>query len=339
MFPLVPLPGAWGNGRSKSSCFSGSRAGWFLLLWPVWWGASQLLWAQNVPQPPPQPSRAVNNPAVISPGASSDNDPNFPQLQLTETPLDVPNYLGGSGSSRTKLLYRKLIVEAYFGYYGAVLNLYNISKTQGNNEGNTRESNWNNLSNIIFGPQISGNIRKFHYSLWFGMALNLGGDYIRLRDYEFGTDAAKSVVGRTNDDISYRGTFPNKVQHLLLGGLRLGYSLVDRKSAKLSLGLGGEGFLGEWKITGGNDYKSLLLGLDSTTKTKTKVYSSDTKNLSLFAVQVLPFVYLQGGAFLLSFLEIFASFGYSPATLWVTEENRFYELAPMQYRRYGYLGQ
>ena len=53
----------------------------------------------------------------------------------------------------------------------------------------------------------------------------------------------------------------------------------------------------------------------------------------------MPFVYVQTGAFLLPAVEVSLSVGYSPLTIWFSEENHFYLSQPLQQRRYGFLGQ
>ena len=327
----------------------------FLLLgYPVWTlYAQDANYRPNVPNAPAQPSSSVNNPNVNVPGRPvSNSDPNFPQLELAEPPLEVPRSLreSGSGLGRSELLYRNFILEALFGYYGMALNLYNIDSSTGNSQGNTRESYWSNLYNLLVGAQLSGNIRKFHYNVWFGLPLSLNADYVQLHNYDFGNTERYPAGDRNKNDLSYQGNFPNKdASHLLfLGELKAGLSIVERKSAKLILGGGVNGLVGESQLMGGTAFNNLVL---TSASNISKEYPDNTKTISLFAAQVLPFVYLQGGVFLTSFLEIFASLGYSPATLWVSEENRFYSdeisadkdrpyrLGPTQYRRYGYFGQ
>ncbi len=272
----------------------------------------------NVPKPPAQPSQSQDNTEIVSPGKNrAARDPNFPQLELTPAPLDVPDSVRGDGFVRSERLYRRFVLEAFSGYYGSVLSLYDVDDSKGNSNGNTHESEWNNLYNIIVGAQISGNIRRVYYNVWFAMPFNLGLDLIHLHSYE---DLENP------DTISSRGTFSSKVSYLFLGGLQVGINqVVERKSAQLIIGFGAEGLLGKWDITGGNS--SMVKDLGS------------KKTLDLFAVQVLPFIYLQGGAFITPFLEILGMLGYSPVTLWTMEENRFYGATAQQYRRYGFFGQ
>ena len=133
-------------------------------------------------------------------------------------------------------------------------------------------------------------------------------------------------IRKNPDTISSRGTFPSKVSYLFLGGVQVGINeVVERKSAQLIIGFGAEGFLGKWDIAGGNS----TMVPDFRNK----------RTLGLFALQVLPFIYLQGGTFITPFLEILGMLGYSPATLWTMEENRLYEPIAKQYRRYGFFGQ
>ncbi|WGK69859.1 hypothetical protein P0082_03085 [Candidatus Haliotispira prima] len=293
-----------------------------------------VLGAQGTPRAPSPPSRSRNNPE----GAPAEReagrpDPSFPKLELEDAPLRSPDTGRGGGVGRSDLLYRQFVFEAFSGYYGSVLSLYNTDESKGNSNGNTRESDWNNLYNIIVGAQVSGNVRNVHYKVWFGMPFNLGMDYVQLRNYEF---ADSSLTGRFNDDVSYRGTFSGKASYLLMGGLQIGASIVDRKSAKLIFGAGAEGFLGQWEIFGGKDHKNLLVNIDPNSSEE---YASGTKTLSLSSGQVMPFLYLQGGAFLSPIVEVSIGVGYSPLTIWFAEENRIYEVNPTQYRRYGYFGQ
>ncbi len=314
------------------------------------WGPLSTLSAQTdyrsslsgapAPKPPPLPSRSINR-AEQTP-QPAETDPSFPQLELEEAPLQVPGTVRGGGFVRTELLYRKLIFEAFFGYYGAVLNLYSMDDSNGNSNGNTRESDWNNLYNIMVGGQFSGNVRRFHYSAWFSVPFNLGADYTQLRNYEFAEfPQFEPKFDYLKDELSYRSTLKSKVSYFFTGGLQLGASIVDRKSAKLIIGGGMEGMLGQWETEGGQGrIYGLRLGVVELNVNGSKA----NDNSKMFSGHLLPFFYVQAGAFLSPFVEVLAGVGYSPLTLWFSEENRTTgednpNKQPRQYRRYGYFGQ
>ena len=311
----------------------------FVCIVHVWLGfLSGPLYAQeslrpDIPKPPEPPSESTDQPSIIEPNQDSESDPDFPMLELQEIPLET----SGSEALRSKLLYRRFVFEAFSGYYGALMNLYTLDNNKGgkgNVRGNLRESDWENFVNILVGAQISGNLRKFHYDLWFAIPFNLGLDYVRLREYEFAFTDARDM--RNKDDISRLHNFRSKLKYLFQGSLKMGGSLLDRKSAKLIFGAGVEGMLGSWELKGGN-YQGRITATGYLNESGK--HGSDKKSLGLLAGQIMPFVYLQTGAFLLSMLEVSLSVGYSPLTIWFAEENHFYLPQPLQQRRFGYFGQ
>ena len=171
------------------SSFVAAAWGLFCFL-AVYQLCAQEVYQANVPKTPAQPSQSQNNTEIVFPGENrAAMDPSFPQLELTPAPLDVPDSVRGDGFVRSERLYRRFVLEAFSGYYGSVLSLYDVDASKGNSNGNTHESEWNNLYNIIVGAQISGNIRRFYYNVWFAMPFNLGLDFIHLHSYE---DSKKS---------------------------------------------------------------------------------------------------------------------------------------------------
>lgn len=306
------------------------------------------------PAPPAPPSASAEQSSIIEPeqssiiepeqpsiiepnqGSAGESDPDFPMLELQEIPLET-----SGGVLRSRLLYRRFVFEVFSGYYGALMNLYTLDKNKGekgNSRGNLRESDWENFFNILVGAQISGHVRRFHYDIWFALPFNLGLDYVRQREYEFAFTQERKT--RDKDDASRLARFQSKLKYLFHGGLRMGSSLVNRKSAKLILGGGLEGMLGSWEMEGGSEQGRITATFYSATSKK----YPNKKSLSLLAGQIMPFAYIQAGAFLLPMLEVSLSAGYSPLTIWFAEENHFYlreilGAPPLQQRRYGYFGQ